>query len=308
MKKLLLFFAMTEQERRGFLALLFVIFLISLFPFAYSIFWREPPATAPAIAWILDHNHVGSDADAFATDPTIDRATDATTPGINRKAKGALFFFDPNNLPAERWRALGFSDKQIAVIKNYEAKGGKFYRPEDVAKIYVISAEQFSKIAPYLQFPEKPSKSLPEKQYAREQHATALLQLDLNQADTSALVRLNGIGPVLSARIVKFRDNLGGFHTVEQLKEVYGLSTETYEHIKAQLLVAQPRIKQLAINRLSEEELAAHPYISYKVARLIVRYREQHGNFDYLADLRNIYTLDADFLRKIGPYLNFNEE
>src|SRR5690606_7315930 len=130
--------------------------------------------------------------------------------------------------------------------------------------------------------------------------------VDINKADTVAFKRLKGIGSVYAARIVKFREALGGFHHVGQIKEVYGISDELFQAIHESLILEEKNIRQLEVNRLEVEELAKHPYISKKEASLIVNYRMQHGVFQSIEDLKNIYALSDDFLRKIAPYLRFN--
>lgn len=289
--------------------LLLLIVLISLFPYFYGLFVREKPAASPTLSWVDDNNNVKDAPAVFEADAGQVLEKNGSSSGKATEGESTLFYFDPNNLPAEKWRALGFSDKQISVIKNYEAKGGKFYDAKDVAKMYSISDRAFQRIAPYLQFPEREvrgNNGLARREQLRERKTAYLVNLDVNVADSISFQALHGIGPVLSARIVKFRDRLGGFHSVDQLLEVYGLPVETFEQIKGQLSIDKAAVHQLPINRVSAEELAAHPYCSRKMAQIIIRYRDQHGQFNSLSDLNNIYVLDADFLRKIEPYLNFN--
>ncbi|WP_437921598.1 helix-hairpin-helix domain-containing protein [Sphingobacterium sp. LRF_L2] len=299
MKRIALFFEMTENERKGFLFSLILMSVVAIVPSIYRFFIRHNAVPAQ-LSW---------------SENNIDRPTETDYPNAVAALKGTAaverreFPFNPNNLPVERWRDLGFSDKQIRVIKNYEAKGGRFYSPKDVEKMYSISAAEFKRIAPYLRFdtiailPAVGKKSF--EKFERESKP-AFLEVNINLADTSRYKALQGIGSVLASRIVKFRDNLGGFYSVDQIREVYGISDEVFLQIKTHLRFTGEPVQKLAINELSVEELAKHPYISRKIALLIVRYREQHGAFQTLDDLSTIYTLDSDFLRKIEPYLNFN--
>jgi competence ComEA-like helix-hairpin-helix protein len=121
------------------------------------------------------------------------------------------------------------------------------------------------------------------------------------------LMELNGIGEKLSARIIKYRDKLGGFVRIDQLKEVYGLSGETYELIKDQIVVDGKMINKIRINLAEPQNLYSFPYIPKREAYQIFNYRRQHGNFHSIDDLRKIKSLDETFIQKLEPYLDFRE-
>ncbi|MBM3412187.1 MAG: helix-hairpin-helix domain-containing protein [Bacteroidetes bacterium] len=131
-------------------------------------------------------------------------------------------------------------------------------------------------------------------------------KIELNAADSLTLMKLQGIGPVLSARIVKYRDKLGGFHSTTQLKEVYGLPDSTFQKISDQLELLQPGLKKIAINKADEKTIAQHPYIGWKLAKLIVRYRQAHGNFYNYEQLNSIWGLENNKLDRLLPYLSFD--
>ena len=113
-----------------------------------------------------------------------------------------------------------------------------------------------------------------------------------------------GIGPVLSKRIVSFRQKLGGFYSVDQVAETYNLPDSTFEKIKKYLLPGSKAIKKININSATIEELKAHPYINYSVANAIFQYRQQHGKFNSIDDLKKIVSIDDQLLQKIAPYLS----
>lgn len=185
-----------------------------------------------------------------------------------------------------------------------------FIQKNDVAKIYSISSAAFNRIEPYLQFSKSRAvgnRLGQSKKDPIEKIKAPVVSIDLNKADTAMLRKLRGIGSVFAGRIVKFREALGGFHDVIQLREVYGISEELFVSISPFLTLDEAtELEQLRINSASVEELAKHPYITWDNARLIARYREQHGDFRGIDDLENIYALNIDFLSKIEPYLNFN--
>jgi competence protein ComEA len=127
---------------------------------------------------------------------------------------------------------------------------------------------------------------------------------NINTASATQLSTIKGIGPVLSARIVKFRNKLGGFTHSKQYEEVYGLLPEVVEHLKKHTYISanfQPT--QLNINTADLKTLAAHPYLTYQQAKSIVGYREQHGPFSSLEALNALVLLDQASLKKVKPYL-----
>ena len=127
--------------------------------------------------------------------------------------------------------------------------------------------------------------------------------IGLEVADSASLEKLPGIGPVLSARIIKYRDKLGGFHEKSQLKEVYGLSDSVFEKITPYLKVNQTKLQQIEINQVSETQLAKHPYVQWKLAKQLIRYRESHGPFQTINDLYSLWGIDSSRIKKLTPYL-----
>lgn len=300
-KKFFDYYGFSKIEQRGFYILLSLILSIVLFQMVFEYFDRSELVNHQIVE--LDDAPALNDEQAERTD---ERGTPAYTQHFEKRKEIKYFTFDPNGLPIEKWQELGFSAKQAAAIKNYEAKGGKFRRKEDVAKMYVVSAEDYARLEPYIVIAEqKESKELTtvgrEPVVYKEKENFIV---DINTADTSALKRLRGIGSVLASRTVKYRDALGGFHHVSQMGEVYGLSPEVFEALKPQLTISNANLKKINLNSLSEAGMSKHPYISRKQAQLISNYRKQHGRVNF-EDLKNIHAFDEEFLRKIEPYLEW---
>ena len=298
------FWYLSERERKGYIFLLMLILLIMAAPWAYRQFLRKENPVKPSLALLDSLRRSTVDRGYSSTYHPAPRRSSYT-----KKEEGSLFFFNPNQLPVERWRALGFSDKQIAVIKNYEKKGGHFRNKADLAKIYSISDKQFQRIAPYLLFDSINSGHIVYKAVAPKAYTekSTSIRIDVNRADTSDLKKLPGIGSVFSKRIVTFRDRLGGFYSIDQLAEVYGLSPELLSAIQQQLFVdATFPIQKIAFNEATVDDLLKHPYINRKTAMLLIRYRDQHRPVNAIADLENILALPEGFLHKIAPYLRFN--
>ena len=123
-------------------------------------------------------------------------------------------------------------------------------------------------------------------------------------ADTSAYIALPGIGSKLSKRIISFREKLGGFYSVAQIGEVYNLPDSTFQKIKKFLVVNSKAIRRININSATADQLRAHPYINYTVANAIFQYRQQHGNYSSVEDLKKIMTISDEMLNKVSPYLS----
>lgn len=133
----------------------------------------------------------------------------------------------------------------------------------------------------------------------------APLHFDLNAADSIDLEQLRGIGPTFARRIIRYRERLGGFANVEQLKEVYGMTVETYEAVAPHLSVNPAAIKRLNPNTASLQQLKAHPYLDYYQARAIVAWREKGHHYDSANDLHLVSLLDDSAIAKMEPYFEY---
>ena len=231
----------------------------------------------------------------------------------------AYFDFDPNKLNAEEWKRLGLLAPQIKAITNYKAKGGVFYKKEDLKKIYTLSEADYKKLEPHIHIATKSfgkgGSVLADSAHLQKIEEKATFNnlkkipiLNLNLVDTIDLMQLPGIGPVYAKRILKYRNLLGGYCKLEQLQEVYGMDSLRFETIKPFLRVDRNDIKQILINKIDYQDLRRHPYINANHAKVIVQYRSQHGIFKNIEDLANIVLFDKDYLRKIEPYLNFSND
>ncbi|HEY0749634.1 MAG TPA: helix-hairpin-helix domain-containing protein, partial [Chitinophagaceae bacterium] len=129
------------------------------------------------------------------------------------------------------------------------------------------------------------------------------LLVDINEADTTAFIALPGIGSKLAARIVNFRDKLGGFHSINQVGETYGVPDSTFQYIRTMLVVSNTRVKKININTVTKDELKLHPYIRWNLANAIIEYRLQHGKYSDLNQLKQIAIIDEATFNKIVPYL-----
>jgi competence protein ComEA len=128
---------------------------------------------------------------------------------------------------------------------------------------------------------------------------------EINMADTAAFIALPGIGSKLAARIVLFRDKLGGFYNVEQIREVYGIQDSVYRKISPMLRCNADHIRKIDINTVEKETLKLHPYVRWSLANSLVAYRSQHGSFNSPEDFSKLENIDESAIKKLIPYILF---
>lgn len=215
--------------------------------------------------------------------------------------------FDPNTINEKEWIDLGVHPKTIATIKKYISKGGRFYKPEDLKKIWGLSTQKCTELMPYVKIESgaslqlnKSSTPLATKTNHQINKATVI---EINSADSLMIETLPGIGPALTKRIIAYRNKIGGFYSIEQLKEVWGLQDSVYQKIKERIIVNSASIQEININLVTFEQLKVHPYIGYKLASAIINFRKQHGTFKTLEDIQKIILINDEIYNKISHYL-----
>lgn len=221
-----------------------------------------------------------------------------------KKTTPTLAFFNPNTAKEVELLQLGLSKRVVNNIINYRNKGGRFYKASSFKKIYGLEEATYNKLAPYIVIEStKPtSDSLQSKRkYVKN---IAGIVIDINQATAEEWQQLHGIGTYFSKKITNFRTYLGGFSTIDQVAETYGLKPETFEQIKPYLKLS-PVIKKININEVEAKELSKHPYLSWQESLAIYNYRQHHGAYTSKEDLEKVLLLKPEVVEKIIPYLSF---
>ncbi len=214
------------------------------------------------------------------------------------------FPFNPNNLPEAEWEKMGLSDKQIKSIKNYESKGGTFRTKEDFKKMYTISDEDYAILAPFINIPVDTTSKYPKSNYQKFEIKHD--PIDLNKADTFDLRKIPGIGVALSRRIFNYREKLGGFYDKSQLFEVFGMDSARYQSVAPFLNIKDTQISKININKASIKEMIKHPYIDYYIAKSIMVYRDQHGAFTKIEELKEATLMYDELFDKLKNYIVVN--
>lgn len=304
-------FTLHAAERRG-MGLLLAVFFMAATWVVYEQYIAPDPVKDKVALTLVEEMRAASGS-SIAEAQRSDRQDDGR--------ELLLFAFDPNHLPVEQWVALGLSERQAAAIHRYEDKGGRFRAKGDLRKMHVVSPELFERWEPYILLPDsllqgsfaqgERSLTFREKdstraRYTERTSAHAEAVVEVNTADTNRLVQVRGIGPAFARSIVKYRERLGGFHSLDQLGEVYILrdKPDAVAELRSRLLLDTAMVRRFQLNTVTAEELGPHPYAGWKVAKALVAYRKQHGPFKTVADIKGCVLVTDSVYRKLAPYLS----
>lgn len=224
------------------------------------------------------------------------------------KTSNQRFVFNPNTVSEEDAQKLGMSKKLSATLINFRNKGGKFFKPEDLKKLYGLPPQLFEELESYILIPNSKSEFKRDTVYptARvyEKKVSAKTVVEINTADSLSIVYLKGIGPGFTKRIMKYRTMLGGFHSVNQLKEVYGMTDSTFMLLSSQIKLDPNSISKIPINAVDFNSLRKHPYFNFQTAQAVVNFRLKHGRLTEQS-FRDLGVFSDEKLRLILPYLSY---
>ncbi|CAN5595654.1 hypothetical protein BH11BAC2_BH11BAC2_05060 [soil metagenome] len=235
---------------------------------------------------------------------------DSSFSDVKIKPHSELFFFDPNHLPVEKWMLLGLSTKQAAAIHRWEEHGGSFRKNADVQRMTVISDANFQRMEPWIRIenntPIGDTTKRSYQSYKQPDFAKKIaVPVELNAADSNLLMELPMIGEGRARAIIRYRNYLGGFINVEQLREIKFLPDSVLKVILPMVRVDKSLVRTLNINTVKQDSLR-HPYISWALGKMIINYRNEHGIYKSIDDMRSLPLVNDEILSKLAPYLNFN--
>ena len=234
------------------------------------------------------------------------------------------FAFNPNEVDSVSLVSIGLPSKIISNWMKYRDKGGKFRDKDAIKKIFGITPKMFDQLESFILIPpvdivvanpvhngsavksnnvlnpdtiHKQPYSKKEKQY--------VIVLELNSTDSLHLLLIPGVGPVFASRIIRYRNLLGGYYAVSQLKEIYGMREENFVAVSQYFTAEKTAIKTFNINFSTMQELGRHPYLGFKTARKVFKLRDKIGKFTSPDDLSSVIATDS--LNKLIPYLKFNQ-
>jgi competence protein ComEA len=312
------YLSFSKKERVGIFLLLSLILACMLFPLFFRFinkkkndnpgFDREITSLKTNADTLRVKKYVKKnfDTDEYNTyDPPSEKNYHNNMPAEN-------FYFDPNTASTADWQRLGIKDKTIQTIQKYLSRGGHFYHPEDINKIWGLSQEDIKRLLHYVRLKALKRNFTPDDHPQSERLKNRMTYsskpipgpFDINTADTTLFIALTGIGTKLAQRIINFREKLGGFCSINQLGETFGLPDSTFQKIKPKLMLNNLVLKQININTATLDEMKMHPYIRYNLANAIIQYRTQHGNFLSVSDVKKMMLVSEDIYYKLAPYLS----
>lgn len=309
------YLTLSRKERSG--VLLVGVLVLTLFLLPSLLPRNSGKAVSQAdTAWIMAMKRLEQKEESKSRyNPGETASGNSPYPGkqhaYTTQKEGTLFYFDPNTLDEEGWLGLGLREKTIKTILNYVSKGGRFRKPEDLHRIYGLFPDEYERLAPYIRIedqgsPEQAGKSTGYTAVEKTYPASTpekVTDVEINTADTTAFIALPGIGPKLAGRIVHFREKLGGFYSIEQLGETFGLADSVFQQIKPQLKLQSVTLRRININTATAEELKVHPYLKWNIINALLAYRKEHGPFRKKEELKQVMAVTDEMYQRIAPYL-----
>lgn len=222
--------------------------------------------------------------------------------------------FDPNTVDSSTLVHLGLKPWQAKNMIKYRAAGGKYRKAEDLKKLYGMTDSMYHALAPYIRIAREEKDSL--RVDSVYTHTDSLPKwpekkdtiLNLRTADTTELKMIRGIGSYRAKQIVRYREQLGGFVSVEQLLEVKGMEDLASDSILQHFVLDSMTVQQMNVNQVGVQRLAQHPYLRFEQAKALYELRRKKIRLHSIQDLEAIECIDAKTLEKIAPYLNFDKK
>ena len=299
------YFGISRTETNGIFFLIIITICVILSPLLYRNLFRE--------------GYTSYVSDSLKLDSCLqilikNKDSLKTFADLKRPEKDTLFVFDPNKVSYRQMIVLGIDPNIAQRILNYRKHNGLFRVKKDLLKIYGFPESLYHRLAGFIFLADTIPKM--KKLYAYNRNPSEVdtgysvqkvpVMMDINRADTNDLKRIRGIGSILSGRIVKYRDLLGGYANIDQLDDVYGLNGSSLENIKAMAYVDSLFMPaKIRINFSEWEELVRHPYFSSKMANDILKLRSERGFLKNAKVLKELPDLNDSIFNRILPYLEF---
>lgn len=307
------FFYFSRSEKRGVIILAFLICVVILGGGVLSMYrqWQE----------LVFSNNFEEEYTRFMASLKKQEAT-ANAAWQKRRGKDdrsyeeeqpvVLAPFDPNTADSIVFRQMGLPGWMVKNILSYRQKGGKFRTPADFRKIYGLTEEQYTTLAPYIHVDEEYRKK-DTIRIAAEPYISSTPDslkpfkyapgtvIALNAADTTELKKIPGIGSAYARKIVNYRRQLGGFYTIGQLQEI----ELNVDELSQWFSIAEEETKRINLNKASVERLTAHPYFNFYQAKAIVEHRKRKGNLKRLGQIALYDEFTEKDMERLKHYVCF---
>ncbi len=319
-------FDFSKGQRKGIIVLLILLVIFILAQLIINNINFLPQEDFIGFDKLVEQCYSGSDESFTGTDTA---GAGMYAGGFLVSTKVDLHEFNPNTAGRDELMKLGISEWAAGNLVKYREKGGVFYDREDLKKIYGLDDSLYRLLEPYIitgmsrSSPGPSSGTTAERATEMSYRARggssdsseagsfvrpateglpAVQLIEINSADSIQLLSLPGIGPVYAGRIIKYRKLLGGYYSIEQLNEVYGLKPETYNKLNILVCVDTLLLKKIDLNQATLWELKKHPYISDYQAEAIIKFREFRGKINSPGQLLSNKLVTAEGYMKIRPY------
>ncbi|MBI5372167.1 MAG: helix-hairpin-helix domain-containing protein [Sphingobacteriales bacterium] len=306
------YFTLSRKERIGVFLILLLVALAFCLP-SFLPGRRASSRTSTAdTAWIAAMKRLEKkQADpgrAYPEENSRQYPYDRAENYRQKRPEGRLFEFNPNTISPDGWQELGLREKTIKTILNFLSKGGRFRKPEDLQRIYGLFPDEYERLRPYIRIAEErpaatASRANDRMFTERPAPATGPATVEINSADTASFIALPGIGSKLAQRIIHFRGKLGGFYSINQVAETFGLSDSVFRRIQPYLRLEVMTLRKININTATAEELKVHPYLKWNLINALLAYRKEHGPFRRKEELKQVMAVTDEIYEQIAPYL-----
>ena len=278
------YFQYSKSQRSG-IFLLIIICVVSQFAFFYLYPSSNKTNSIEKQKWLAFQTIIAS----------------LKTDKINYVPK--IYPFNPNFITDYKGSKLGMSVAEIDRLLDFRKTNQYVNSASEFQKVTQISDSLLKAISPFFKFPDWVNKRVTNNFKPYEKKTENRVIIDINLATKEDLIKVYGIGPALSDRILKQKELFGGFVSMNQLDDIWGLQPEVIENLNKYFKVTTlPKIKKIDINNSSIKELMLFPYFKYSLAKAIVTYRSMNGNLK-IEDLSNIKGFPVDKLKIIALYL-----
>ncbi|MCL6219134.1 ComEA family DNA-binding protein [Zunongwangia pacifica] len=277
-------FVFNKSERNGIFVLVILIIILQILYFKYPFFSAEEKVSEKTSTEITQFQH------------SLDSLKQKNS------KKDTIYPFNPNYLTDYKAYRLGMSVKEIDRLLDFRSSGKWINSAEEFQEITKISDSLFVKLSPHFKFPDWVSTA----QTSNSIKQAPILKLDLNLTTAQELQKVKGVGQVLSNRIVKYRELIGGYRSLIQLKDIYGLPDVTRKELLKYLNKIPPNFDKKNINTIGILELSELPYFNYELARAVIEYRNLHKGIDSIEVLSKIDDFPRSKFDRIQLYLSFN--
>jgi len=307
------YFFFSKAHKSGIVVLLVLVILTALINFMLPMFFQKPEHN-PDIAFAEEIEEFKRGLQSRDSLRRVEqerlqaerRAQSASNRRETQQQTYTLFPFDPNTADSAAFVRLGIRPNTARTIERFRERGGVFRVPEDFRRIFGISDEQFEKLAPYIAI-RRVEELQPEVQVAviEEETPVEILMVELNTADTTELMQIRGVGRFFAREIVRYRQELGGFVSVEQLRNIRNMREESYERIAPFFTVDTTKINKIRVNTASVEFMRRHPYVNFQQARAVFELRRAVGKLNSINDLARLSEFSDEDRRRLEPYFCF---